>query len=246
MSLLLEHKAERRARIGKVARQLVVERGYEGLTMRELAQKARVAVPTLYNLFGSKDAILVAELEASARVIASQLPTGGDSFFARGLAAFEAGMRMVEDQPDFYRECMHMFLTSTETADMRHRIEDGYIAIMASNLTAARAAGQLADWAVPEIVARHMFALYISILIAWGLGEVDLPTFRIAALSGVCHLLAGVARGPFAADVEAKLRTLPTQYIHAPAPSERSRRIHPTVRTAPTKARTGASKAKSK
>jgi AcrR family transcriptional regulator len=215
MSLFDEHKAERRERIGKAARQLVVERGYEGLTMRELAQKARVAVPTLYNLFGSKDAILVAELEASARVIASSLSLGGDSFFARGVATFEAGTRMVEDQPDFYRECMHMFLTSTETAEMRHRIEDGYIALMASNLAAAKAAGQLADWAEPEIVARHMFALYISILIAWGLGEVDLPTFRIAALSGMCHLLAGVARGPFAADVEAKLRTLPTQYVHA-------------------------------
>jgi AcrR family transcriptional regulator len=214
MSLFDEHKAERRARIGKAARQLVVERGYEGLTMRELAQKARVAVPTLYNLFGSKDAILVAELEASARVVASSLPLGGNSFFQRGLAAFEAGMRMVEDQPDFYRECMHMFLTSSETSEMRHRIEDGYIAIMASNLIAAKAAGQLADWAEPEIVAHHMFALYISILIGWGLGEIDLPTFRIAALSGVCHLLAGVARGPFAADVEAKLRTLPSQYIH--------------------------------
>ena len=215
MSLFDEHKAERRARIGKVARQLVVERGYEGLTMRELAQKARVAVPTLYNLFGSKDAILVAELEASARVIASSLPLAGDSFFARAKATFEAGMRMVEEQPDFYRECMFMFLTSTETAEMRHRMEDGYIMIMASNLVAAKAAGQLADWAEPEIVARHMFALYCSILIAWGIGEIDFPTFRIAAQSGMCHLLAGVARGPFAADVEATLRTLPTQYIHA-------------------------------
>lgn len=247
MSLFDEHKAERRERIGKAARELVVERGYEGLTMRELAQRARVAVPTLYNLFGSKDAILVAELEASARVIASSLPLGGDSFFARGVATFEAGTRMVEDQPDFYRECMHMFLTSTETAEMRHRIEDGYIALMASNLAAAKAAGQLADWAQPEIVARHMFALYISILIAWGLGEVDLPTFRIAAQSGMCHLLAGVARGPFAADVEAKLRTLPTEYLHSTgrAPG-RTPYIHATVRTAPTKARSGASKAKSK
>jgi AcrR family transcriptional regulator len=230
MSLLLEHKAERRARIGKVARQLVVERGYEGLTMRELAQKARVAVPTLYNLFGSKDAILVAELEASARVIASQqLSLGGDTFFSRGMATFEAGMRMVEDQPDFYRECMHMFLTSTETAEMRHRMEDGYIALMAANLAAAKAAGQLADWAEPAIVAHHMFALYISILIGWGLGEIDFPTFRIAALSGICHLLAGVARGPFAADVEAKLRTLPREYIHvtprsAPPKPARKRR----------------------
>src|SRR5829696_4939979 len=103
MSLLDEHKAERRARIGKVARELVAERGYAGLTMRELAQKARVAVPTLYNLFGSKDAILVAELEAAARVIAAHLPMGGDSFFARGMAAFEAGMRLVDDSPAFYR-----------------------------------------------------------------------------------------------------------------------------------------------
>jgi AcrR family transcriptional regulator len=216
MSLLLEHKAERRERIGKVARQLVVERGYAGLTMRELAQKARVAVPTLYNLFGSKDAILVHELETSARVIASSLPLGGDSFFQRGLAAFEAGTRMVEDQPDFYRECMHMFLTAPETLEMRRRMEDGYIAIMASNLVAAKAAGQLADWAEPRIVARHMFALYISVMIAWGVGEIDLSMFRIAALSGVCHLLAGVARGPFLLEVEAKLRTLPKDYVHAP------------------------------
>ncbi len=211
MSLLDEHKAERRARIGKVARQLVAERGYAGLTMRELAQRARVAVPTLYNLFGSKDAILVAELEASARHIASQLQLGGDSFFARGKAAFDAGMRLVEESPDFYRACMQMFLTSPETTEMRQRIEDGYIAIMASNLAAAKAAGQLADWAEPEIVARHMFAQYIAGMIAWGLGELDLTGFRAAGLSAVCHLLAGVARGPFAADVEAMIRTLPKQ-----------------------------------
>jgi AcrR family transcriptional regulator len=215
MSLLDEHKAERRARIGKAARQLIAERGYEGLTMRDLAQKARVAVPTLYNLFGSKDAILVAELEASARQVASQLRMGGDSFMARGMAAFEAGMKLVEEAPELYRACMNMFLTSPETAEMRRRVEDVYVAIMASNLAAAKAAGQLADWAQPSIVARHMFAAYSSAMIGWGLGEFDMRTFRLAALSGVCHLLAGVARGQFAADVEAMIRTLPTEFHHA-------------------------------
>lgn len=224
MSLLDEHKAERRARIGKAARALVAERGYEGLTMRELAQKARVAVPTLYNLFGSKDAILVAELEASAKQVASQLRMGGDSFFARGMAAFEAGMRLVEDSPDFYRACMHMFLTSPETAEMRHRIEDGYIAIMAGNLAAAKAAGQLAEWAEPAIIARHMFAAYCSALIGWGIGEFDLKTFRIAALSGVCHLMVGAARGQFADDVVAMIRTLPTEFHHRTQPHAVPRR----------------------
>ncbi|HEX5063078.1 MAG TPA: TetR/AcrR family transcriptional regulator [Kofleriaceae bacterium] len=224
MSLLDEHKAERRARIGKVARQLVVERGYAGLTMRELAQKARVAVPTLYNLFGSKDAILVAELAESARVLAASLPPIGDSFFARAMVGFDAGTRAIEESPEFYRECMNMFLTSPETAEMRRRVEDAHIAVMTANLRAAKAAGQLADWATPEIVARHMFAQYMATLIAWGVGEIDLPTFRIAALSGVCHLLAGAARGPFAAEVEAKLRTLPTQYTHSPPDKKATRR----------------------
>jgi len=209
MGLLEEHKAERRERIARVARKLVAERGYDGLTMRELARAARVAVPTLYNLFGSKDAILVAELEASARHIASRLPLGGDSFFARGMAAFEAGMMLIEEAPEFYRASMRMFMTSPETDAMRRRVEDGYVAIMAGNLSAAKAAGQLADWAEPAVVARHMFGLYIASFLAWGMGELDLPQFRAVALSGCCHLLAGVARGQFAADVEARIRELP-------------------------------------
>jgi AcrR family transcriptional regulator len=210
MGLLEEHKAERRERIGRAARRLVAERGYDGLTMRELARAARVAVPTLYNLFGSKDAILVAELEASARHIAARLPSGGDSFFARGMAAFETGMSLIEEAPEFYRAVMRMFMTSPETDAMRRRVEEGYIAIMTGNLSAAKAAGQLADWAQPAVVARHMFALYMASFLAWGMGELDLASFRAAALSGCCHLLAGVARGPFAADVEARIRELPS------------------------------------
>jgi AcrR family transcriptional regulator len=175
-------------------------------------------VPTLYNLFGSKDAILVAELEAQAREIARagsagprSAAEGGDSFFQRGMAAFETGMRLVETAPDLYRAVMHMFLTSPESAHMRRRLEEGYIAIMASNLTAAKAAGQLADWAKPDTVARHMFAQYMAAFLAWGVGELDTPMFRLAALSGVCHILAGPARGPFAEEVEAKLYWLASQ-----------------------------------
>jgi len=213
MSLLEEHKAERRGRILAAARKLVVTKGYDGLTMRDLARAARVSVPTLYNLFGSKDAILVAELAASATRLAARMPTGETSFFARGTALFEAGMHLIEEAPEFHRAVMQMFMTSPETAPMRRRAEDGYIALMAGNLTAAKAAGQLAEWAEPAIVARHMFAQYMACFMAWGIGELDLATFRAAALSGICHLLIGVARGPFAEEVEARIRTLPRESL---------------------------------
>jgi len=208
MGLLEEHKAERRERIRAAARRLVAERGYDGLTMRDLARAARVSVPTLYNLFGSKDAILTAEMESSVGRVAAELPSGGESFFARGMAAFEAGMRVVTESPEFYRQLMRLFLTSPEARPMRRRTEEGYIAVMASNLTAAKAAGQLADFADPTEVATHMFGLYIAAFLAWGADDLDLDGFRHAALSGICHLLLGVARGPFAAEVEARLRGL--------------------------------------
>ena len=55
--------AERRQRILAAARAIVAKRGYEALTMRELAQASRVTVPTLYNLIGGKEAVLAAAVE---------------------------------------------------------------------------------------------------------------------------------------------------------------------------------------
>ncbi|MEO8550295.1 MAG: helix-turn-helix domain-containing protein [Kofleriaceae bacterium] len=215
MSLFDEHKAERRERILDAARKLVAERGYDGLTMRDLARAAKVSVPTLYNLFGSKDAILVTELEAVASTIARALPVTGDSVLARGRIAFDAGMQIIEASPAFFRAVIQMFMTSTETIEIRTRVEQGFVAAMAANLRAAQAAGQLADWASPAIVARHMYQIHAAGFLGWGLGHIDFETFRAATLSGCAHLLAGVARGPFAMEVEAELRKLqgPLQHL---------------------------------
>ena len=230
MSLLEEHKAERKARIRAAAKKLIATHGYEGLTMRELAAEARVSVPTLYNLFGSKDAILVAELQASAVDMAGAMPKiGSTGFFARGMVAFELGYRLIESNQALFRGAMTMFLCSPDALPMRARVEDGYVAIMESNLAAAKAAGQLADWAEPAIAARHMFGIYMSCLLAWGAGDMDLAQFRTASLSAIAHVIAGVARGPFLADVEACLReigpaTLQLQLQQTQRPAQEDRK----------------------
>jgi AcrR family transcriptional regulator len=208
MSLFEEHKTERRTRIMAAAKKLVVKHGYAGLTMRDLAVAARVSVPTLYNLFGSKDAILVAELEAIAGSIAQALPVTGESFMQRGMVVFDAGMTILEASPEFFRAVIQMFLTSPETDRVRRRVEQGFVMIMEANLRNAQAAGQLTEWAEPAIIARHMFAQHMAGFLAWGLGQLDFATFRAATMSGCAHLIAGVARGPFRDEVEAQIRSL--------------------------------------
>jgi hypothetical protein len=84
----------------------------------------------------------------------------------------------------------------------------GYIAIMAANLSAAKQSGQFAAWAEPEVVARHMYGLYVSIFLAWAADELDMKGFRNAALSGICHLLVGVTLGAFHEEALARLKKL--------------------------------------
>jgi AcrR family transcriptional regulator len=219
VSLLEEHKSERRKRIQRAARKLVIECGYEGLTMRDLAEAARVSVPTLYNLFGSKDAILVAELEAvNAEIAANLAPLPATAtFFERGAMAFDTGHHLIEQSPEFFRAVARMFLTSPESSEMRQRVDDGFVALMRGNLAAAKAAGQLADWADPHTIACHGYVMYTATFLRWALREIDLDELRAINRSAMLHLLAGCARGAYAEDVEAALRSLPPLVI---APKE--------------------------
>ncbi len=64
MDLVAKQREERKRRILDVARKLIAEKGYDGVTMRELADLSLVSVPTLYNLFGGKNELLFAAVES--------------------------------------------------------------------------------------------------------------------------------------------------------------------------------------
>ena len=57
---------KRRERILHAARTLIATDGFEALNVRALAAAAGVTVPTLYNLIGRKEAIVVASLPAAS------------------------------------------------------------------------------------------------------------------------------------------------------------------------------------
>ena len=58
------HKTERKQQILSAARRLIRKKGFPRMSMRELAQEARVSLATPYNLFGSKANVLYALLES--------------------------------------------------------------------------------------------------------------------------------------------------------------------------------------
>lgn len=196
MGLFEEHKAERRARILLAARELIAERGYEGLTMRDLARASRVSVPTLYNLFGGKQALILGELEATfAAVVAGIAEVRTGDVIARARATCEAGNADLLAMPRYSRELILLFLTAEETAPLRRGMAERYADLMADVLRDGQAAGEIQPWIEPLILARRMFAHYQLSMIEWARGELGADEFQAVTWFGLCVMLLGVARG---------------------------------------------------
>ena len=64
---LTERQYQRRENILSAARRLIAERGYEGVTMRDLARESGVAPKTLYHQFESKEKLLRTAVEERFR-----------------------------------------------------------------------------------------------------------------------------------------------------------------------------------
>ena len=64
-------RAVRKRQIVELAEDLFSERGYQGASMDELARRAGVTKPVVYELFGSKDGLFRACLERSAERLAT-------------------------------------------------------------------------------------------------------------------------------------------------------------------------------
>ncbi len=188
--------AERRGRILAAARRLIAERGFEGLTMRELARASRVSVPTVYNLFGGKHAVLLAELEETFAAVAGSLEgVGGRGVVERAFAICNTGNRELLAVPAYSRELVHVFLVAEETRPMRRAINERYVALMAGVLADGQDAGELVPWVNPIVLARPMFAHYVHAMIEWAGGELADDEFRAATELGMSLMVLGVASG---------------------------------------------------
>jgi AcrR family transcriptional regulator len=66
-------RAVRERQLVELAEELFAERGYQGASMDELARRAGVTKPIVYELFGSKDGLFRACLERSAARLAEQV-----------------------------------------------------------------------------------------------------------------------------------------------------------------------------
>jgi AcrR family transcriptional regulator len=207
MSLLEQSKAERRTRILEAARRLMANSGYAALNMRDLAVEARVSVPTVYNLVGGKQAVLVELLEETFANVAAQVPTQS-GMVDQVFAIAEGGYRVLLDAPEYSRALFEACLTSDEAAQLRQDLDGRFVALMASVLAEGQRRRSIVAWADVLAVSSAMYAGYVTSMLRWAKHELTDSELPRVATANTAFVLLGVTRGKAREQIEARVREL--------------------------------------
>jgi len=203
---------KRRQRILLEARRVIAAEGFQGLNTRSLAQAAGVSQPTLYNLIGGKDDIILILVSETMKKVESRFAAFAKS---EPLEFFEAvateSTALFNEDEDFYRAAFiaNEFFPDQEKIWGRSaglvRWADA-LAIKA--IEKAQKNGQLRGRISAETLGEQFF---VAIRVAsrdWAFRLISIDDFRMTALRAAYTLLAADAEEDFHQILVKKLKRL--------------------------------------
>ncbi|MGE0624321.1 MAG: TetR/AcrR family transcriptional regulator [Pseudomonadales bacterium] len=187
-----ENKTQRRGEIIAAARALMQEPGNAAFSMRALAEQAGVSIATPYNLFGSKQAVLVSLLDDNLADYQSHLSeltgTGADALFeAIGLMC-----RLFAAEPDFYRNLISAVVTDSGP-ELKLLIGGPRYALWKLLLQKATEAGDLNPDADPDAFAVTLTQLLAATVQEWALGSLGLKEMEARLRYALALTLCAIA-----------------------------------------------------
>jgi len=196
MDLVTKQREERKHRILEVARGLIADRGYEGVTMRDLADESLVSVPTLYNLFGGKQELLFAAVESYfLELLKGAESSGRDEGLPQLISLVEMIGHEMLQRAAYARSLMRFFGGRTETGGLHEFV-------------ARRLTNELVT-ALEEMQSKlgeRLSSHFIITSFEWSSGYLTDEGMQSTLLYGLGIMLLGVARGKAAEELEALVR----------------------------------------
>ncbi len=176
---------ERTDRILDVAMELAELDGYDAVRLRDLAERAEVALGTVYRRFGSKEDILAAALErlvSQFQGIIELAPIPGDTPVDRMDAIFALGTRVMVDRPKLAAALLRTVASGIpELAGRVLRYQDAVQDILGVVLRGGRGGPPLTD--DEQECLRMLQNQWFAEMVGWtgGLHDADVVEARMRA-----------------------------------------------------------------
>jgi AcrR family transcriptional regulator len=189
---LAKQMAERRARIVAAAQAIIGERGYAAITMRDLARASRVTVPTIYNLIGSKDEVLVAAVaDRTEQYVARLAPSAHLPPCERVLAVVDAVVDEFLSAPHYYHAMLGLIYASPAAGKLRVRTAKAVQGPLCEALLALSKSGELAGWIEPASLANQIESAAQVASLRWATGAISDAEMRETARHSTALLMLG-------------------------------------------------------
>jgi len=200
---------ERQQRILTVVREQITAVGYDGINVRDVAAASGVALKTLYNLYGSKDELLlaaVAEMLSDVRNL--EAVAGAEPGIPRLLAHTQAIAAQIVETPA-YADTMARTLFQ---AGRDHHLIDvmlgSSVRLVTENLQYAVTQGELIEKLDLEESAQVLAGHQWSMVLLWSKGLIALDSIPGAMLRSSLLSLIPLCRGARRAKLEQQLGVL--------------------------------------
>lgn len=190
---------ERRAQLIEVGRTLFAEKGFESVTVEEIASKAKVSKPVVYEHFGSKDGLYAVVVDREMNYLLNSITRALTAAHPRVLleqAAF-ALFDYIETHNDGFRILLRDSPVSAATGNFASLLSD-----VASQVE-ARLAREFAARGFPKKMApmyAHMFVGMVALTGQWWLDESGAKKEEV-----ISHLVNLVWNGAVGLEREPKL-----------------------------------------
>lgn len=186
-----EAKEQRRREIVRAARMLMQRTEQTGFSMRALADEAGVSIATPYNLFGSKQAVMFAVLDADLAEYQEQLEglkaDELDVFFE----AVSLATTLYSAEPGFYRAVLFAAYNEGGT-EFRSMFSGPRHAMWRRLVSNAKDGGVLLDEVEPNAFAINLGHIFFSCIIEWVNGLLTLPELEARVQYGFAVSLRGM------------------------------------------------------
>ena len=196
---LTQNQRDRRARILKATRALVTDHGYDGTIMRDVAARADVSATTLYNLYRTKDELLLAALRErigdSARLAAADAPQPGYQYLLAHVHHVAAHTRAAPSYVAAISQALFRAAPGDELVDVLiSELRDN----IHHSLSQMFERGELSETTDLSDLATRLAGTFWSTFLLWTKGLIELealePTMRRAYLSALIPCCRGATR----------------------------------------------------
>ncbi|MFK7916194.1 MAG: TetR/AcrR family transcriptional regulator [Pseudomonadales bacterium] len=204
-----ERQKQRQGAILAAARGMLDREGYSGMTMRGLAKEAGVAQGTLYNLYSSKDDLILAAVEDLLADIGERAVADNP---VPGIPAILNMSRLTGEATQATPRYAEAIARSTYRAQPDDPLIDVLftrsLPFLVQHLRIAEQQDQLRAGVDVELLARHLVGQMWGVMLLWMMGMLETNAFVTERLRSDLMTLIGVTSGTMRSELEQRYDAL--------------------------------------